>query len=189
MRSCLAPVLRKHCQRDIAWSPWHEPQLRRPAPLQHGPSAFLPYLSHLVGQPAATPGGSTSSNCSTGNGPPAPGSGLLGCLARQDWTVRRAAADALSAAALLLGPELEPEGAWAPGDPASLTWRCLAVLEDARFDKVRRLAAGLGFPQGRRGTVLASSLNSTPLCAARTRQQAAPDRAPAARPGVCVATG
>lgn len=92
--------------------------------------AFLPYLQHFLGQ-------SPAPNSSSGGG-----SGILGCLYSKDWAVRRAAADALSATALLLGPGMEPEGAWGVGDPASLTGRCLAALENARFDKV----SGFGEP-------------------------------------------
>lgn len=98
--------------------------------LQDGTEAFLPYLHHLIGQPP-----STGSGGSSGAGAR---SGMLGCLFSKDWAVRRAAADALTAAALLLGPELEPEGAWSMGDQASLTGRCLLALEGARFDKVGR---------------------------------------------------
>jgi hypothetical protein len=102
--------------------------------VQYGTPSFLPYLHHLIGQPGPPPTAASSGSASSGA---AGGSGILGCLSRHDWAVRCAAADALSGAGLLLGPSLEPEGAWGAGDPASLTGRCLAALEPARFDKVR----------------------------------------------------
>jgi hypothetical protein len=53
--------------------------------------------------------------------------------------VRRAAADAIRAVVLLVGPELEPEGCWGLGEPGSVTGRCMNALEECRFDKVRSL--------------------------------------------------
>lgn len=123
--------------------------------MQHGVAAFLPYLNHLIGQPhqrrtsahsaqdAAGPssgGGSTTSSTITTGAKPFSASGILGCLSSQDWAVRRAAADAIRALVLLLGPELEPEGCWGLGDPGSVTGRCMNALEDCRFDKVRLVA-------------------------------------------------
>jgi hypothetical protein len=90
--------------------------------LQSGPSAFTPYTSHLIGQPP-----------SGGSG----GSGMLGCLAHKEWTVRRAAADALKAAAALLGPELEPDGCFDRCEPRSVCGRAVKALEACKFDKVR----------------------------------------------------
>lgn len=124
---------------------------------QHGASAFLPYINHLVGQPAAQrrssqqePSGPSSGGGSTASGStisvsstPLSASGILGCLSSKDWAVRRAAADAVRAAVLLLGPELEPEGCWGLGDPGSVTGRCLNALEECRFDKVRAGCARL----------------------------------------------
>jgi len=104
--------------------------------LKYGASAFVPYLQHLIGQPAAA-----SSSGGGGGVRDAGGSSILGCLSKQDWAVRRSAADAISATALLLGPEMEPEGAWSPGDPNSVTGRCLAALEPVRFDKVKEARA------------------------------------------------
>jgi hypothetical protein len=101
---------------------------------QDGASAFLPYLPHLIGQP---PSGGAAAGAAAGGSSTGGGSGILGCLHSKDWAARRAAADALTAAALLLGPALEPEGAWGVGDASSLTGRCVAALEAARFDKVR----------------------------------------------------
>lgn len=92
-----------------------------PAVLQSGPSAFTPYTSHLIGQPAS---GSSS------------GSGMLGCLAHKEWTVRRAAADALKVAAALLGPHLEPDGCWDRSEPRSVCGRACKALEACKFDKV-----------------------------------------------------
>jgi len=51
--------------------------------------------------------------------------------------VRRAAADAMRAVVLLVGPLLEPEDCWGLGDPGSVTGRCMCALEECRFDKVR----------------------------------------------------
>jgi hypothetical protein len=48
----------------------------------------------------------------------------------------QAAADCVRAAALVLGPLLEPEGAWDPANPASLATRLLRALEQPKFDKV-----------------------------------------------------
>lgn len=116
---------------------------------QHGASAFQPYINHLVGQssqrrasahqdPAgpSSGGGSTASSTITLSGKPFSASGILGCISSQDWAVRRAAADAVRALVLLVGPELEPEDCWGLGDPGSVTGRCLNALEDCRFDKV-----------------------------------------------------
>jgi hypothetical protein len=116
---------------------------------QHGASAFQPYINHLVGQPSqrrasahqdpagpSSGGGSTASSTITLSGKPFSASGILGCLSSQDWAVRRAAADAVRALVLLVGPELEPEDCWGLGDPGSVTGRCLNALEDCRFDKV-----------------------------------------------------
>jgi hypothetical protein len=100
----------------------------------------MPYLSHLIGQAAAckSAGGSDSSS---GGGAAAArvaagGSGILGCLASKDHAVRRAAADAVRAAVVLLGPGLEPDGCWGLGDAGSLTGRCMGALDACRFDKV-----------------------------------------------------
>lgn len=130
--------------------------------LQHGTSAFLPYINHLVGQPAqgrssahsdavgpSSGGGSNASSNITLSGKPFSASGILGCLSSQDWAVRRAAADAVRAVVLLVGPELEPEDCWGLGDPGSVTGRCLNALEDCRFDKVGVRAAVWGWmPHG-----------------------------------------
>jgi hypothetical protein len=51
--------------------------------------------------------------------------------------VRRAAADCVRCVVLVLGPLLEGEGSWSPGDVRSLTHRLLRALEHPRFDKVR----------------------------------------------------
>jgi hypothetical protein len=75
----------------------------------------------VVGQPASA----TSS-----------GSGFLGCLSHKDWAVRRAAADALRVAALVLGPALEPEGCFERLEPRSTTGRTCRALEACKFDKV-----------------------------------------------------
>lgn len=101
--------------------------------MQSGPSAFLPYLKHLIGQPALRRTSTTGPETSAG----AKESGLLGCLCSSDWAVRRAAADAIRAAVLVLGPRMEPHGCWQLGDAGSLTHKCLAELEERRFDKVR----------------------------------------------------
>jgi hypothetical protein len=122
--------------------------------LQHGASAFMPYLNHLIGQPSqagrrasahsshdavgpSSGGGSTASSSISMAGKPFSASGILGCLSSQDWAVRRAAADAVRAVVLLVGPDLEPEDCWGLGDAGSVTGRCLSALEDCRFDKVR----------------------------------------------------
>lgn len=120
--------------------------------MQHGAAAFLPYLNHLIGQPsqrrasahssndavgASSGGGSTASSSISNTGKPFSASGILGCLSSQDWAVRRAAADAVRAVVLLVGPDLEPEDCWGLGDAGSVTGRCLSALEDCRFDKVR----------------------------------------------------
>lgn len=73
----------------------------------------------------------------TASSKPQSASGILGCLSSSDWAVRRAAADAVRAVVLLVGPGLEPEECWGLGDPGSVTGRCLNALEDCRFDKVR----------------------------------------------------
>lgn len=121
-------------------------------PLQHGASAFIPYLNHLMGQPSqprasaqsaqdalggSSGGGSTASSTITVSSKPFSTSGILGCLSSKDWAVRRAAADAVHAVVLLVGPLLEPEDCWGLGDPGSVTGRCLSALEECRFDKVR----------------------------------------------------
>lgn len=80
-------------------------------------------MSQLVGQPPGRPGTAAS--------------GLLGCLNAKDWAVRKAAADALVAVALILGRDMEPEGCWLRDDPRSVTGRCIRALEEDRFDKVR----------------------------------------------------
>ncbi len=95
---------------------------------QDGTEAFLPYLSHIIGQPASGT---------------APGSGILGCLAHKDWAVRKAAGDTLKTAVIVLGPQIEPEGVWDVDSPASLTGRCLQGLEGAKFDKVSFMAGKL----------------------------------------------
>lgn len=63
---------------------------------------------------------------------------LPGCM--------QAAAECLKACTLTLGPMMEPEGAWDPGDARSLTARCSKALEGAKFDKVqgRELYIGQG---------------------------------------------
>uniref|UniRef100_A0A383W6D0 TOG domain-containing protein n=1 Tax=Tetradesmus obliquus TaxID=3088 RepID=A0A383W6D0_TETOB len=117
--------------------------------LKAGASAFLPYLNHLVGQPSSRR--SSSGYDAASSQAASSGSGIIGCLAAKDWAVRRAAADALRAAVLLLGPAMEPDGRWQLGDPSSLTHRCLSALDaqSCKFDKVReardaaREAAGL----------------------------------------------
>lgn len=48
----------------------------------------------------------------------------------------QAAADFLKACGLVLGPMMEPEGAWEPGDARSLTAKVLRALEPVKFDKV-----------------------------------------------------
>jgi hypothetical protein len=111
--------------------------------LQAGASAFLPYLNHLVGQASSR---RSSSGYDSGSGQAASsGSGIIGCLAAKDWAVRRAAADAIRAAVLLLGPALEPEGRWQLGDPSSLTQRCMSALDSqsCKFDKVCTLQRGV----------------------------------------------
>jgi hypothetical protein len=104
----------------------------------------MPYLGHLIGHPSSnrpefsgvsSTGTAAGIGLSSGHGS-SHSSGLLGCLSSKDWAVRRAAADALKACVLLLGPALEPEGCWSLGDPGSLTHRCLDALEGGRFDKV-----------------------------------------------------
>jgi hypothetical protein len=107
----------------------------RVVPPQSGPSAFEPYLSHLLGQPVRRLSAVSGENV-PGSSPSSSGSGVLGCLGSKDWAVRRAAADAVRAAVLLLGPRLEPAGCWGLGDPGSLTQRCLGALDACRFDKV-----------------------------------------------------
>ncbi|WIA12977.1 hypothetical protein OEZ85_006589 [Tetradesmus obliquus] len=117
--------------------------------LKAGAGAFLPYLNHLVGQPSSRR--SSSGYDAASSQAASSGSGIIGCLAAKDWAVRRAAADALRAAVLLLGPAMEPDGRWQLGDPSSLTHRCLSALDaqSCKFDKVReardaaREAAGL----------------------------------------------
>ena len=54
------------------------------------PDSMQPYLSQVIGQPAAGPDS-------------APPSGMLGCCTCQDWLVRKAAADALRAIAVGAG--------------------------------------------------------------------------------------
>ncbi|WIA33121.1 hypothetical protein OEZ86_006273 [Tetradesmus obliquus] len=105
--------------------------------LKAGASAFLPYLNHLVGQPSSRR--SSSGYDAASSQAASSGSGIIGCLAAKDWAVRRAAADALRAAVLLLGPAMEPDGRWQLGDPSSLTHRCLSALDaqSCKFDKVR----------------------------------------------------
>lgn len=106
--------------------------------MQSGPSAFMPYLKHVIGQ-AAPRRSSSSSNPDAAATAPKEG-GFLGCLSNSsDWAVRRAAADAIRAAVLLLGPQMEPHGCWQLGDPGSLTHKCLSELEDRKFDKVNTL--------------------------------------------------
>lgn len=119
--------------------------------MQHGASAFIPFINHLVGQPsqrctsasstheragASSGGGSTASSVISVSNKPSSASGILSCLSSKDWAVRRAAADALRAVVLLVGPDLEPEDCWGLGDPGSVTGRCLNALEECRFDKV-----------------------------------------------------
>jgi hypothetical protein len=92
----------------------------------------MPYLHLLVGQAGgAGGGGGTPQAAAPGT---APCSGILGCLSRPDWATRRAAADALTALALVLGPRFEAEAA---PDGGSLLARSVDALEAARFDKAR----------------------------------------------------
>lgn len=105
--------------------------------LQAGASSFVPLLNHLVGQPS-TRFSSSGYDSAAANTQSSSGSGLIGCLASKDWAVRRAAADAIRATVLLLGPAMEPDGCWMLGDPGSLTYKCLNALESqgCKFDKV-----------------------------------------------------
>ena len=103
--------------------------------VQSGPGAFVPIISALVGQ-LPQPGGGTPGGSGAAAG--TSGSGVVGCLHRQaDWQTRQAAADMLRATALLLGPLMEVEGVWAPGDLRGVTTRAVRGLESCKFDKVR----------------------------------------------------
>ncbi len=65
-------------------------------------------------------------------------SGLVSALSNPDWPIRRAAADAVKALAIALGPDLD-----SPSQPAltsgvqSVSCRAAEALEKCRFDKVR----------------------------------------------------
>jgi hypothetical protein len=65
-------------------------------------------------------------------------SGLVSALSNSDWPIRRAAADAIKALAIALGPELDSPGQAALASGVqSVSCRAAEALEKCRFDKVR----------------------------------------------------
>ncbi|KAL0026027.1 hypothetical protein WJX79_002284 [Trebouxia sp. C0005] len=91
--------------------------------VQGGPQALQPHLSLLVGHPHTA---KTNS------------SGLVSALSNSDWPIRRAAADAIKALAIALGPDLDSPGQAALSSGAqSVSCRAAEALEKCRFDKVR----------------------------------------------------
>lgn len=99
----------------------HQPQ----GLLRHGTTALLPLLQQVFGQHPATAG--------------AQATGALGCLSSKDWPTRRAAADLVKTAVLVLGPALEVDGQWELHEPRSITGRCARALAEYKFDKVKEV--------------------------------------------------
>jgi len=65
-------------------------------------------------------------------------SGLVSALSNSDWPIRRAAADAIKALAIALGPDLDsPSQAALTSGVQSVSCRAAEALERCRFDKVR----------------------------------------------------
>lgn len=65
-------------------------------------------------------------------------SGLVSALSNPDWPIRRAAADAIKALAIALGPDLDsPSQAALTSGVQSVSCRAAEALERCRFDKVR----------------------------------------------------
>lgn len=65
-------------------------------------------------------------------------SGLVSGLSNPDWPIRRAAADAIKALAIALGPDLDSPGQAAlTSGVQSVSCRAAEALDKCRFDKVR----------------------------------------------------
>lgn len=65
-------------------------------------------------------------------------SGLVSALSNPDWPIRRAAADAIKALAIVLGPDLDsPSQSPLNSGVQSVSCRAAEALEKCRFDKVR----------------------------------------------------
>lgn len=110
-----------------------DPETNAPVGLvKASPGAFQQSMASLVGQLATT-----SATAAAAGGSGSAGSGLCGCLASKEWMTRKAAAECLKACVLVMGPMMEPEGAWELGDTRSLTARVQRALESAKFDKVK----------------------------------------------------
>ncbi|KAL0051517.1 hypothetical protein WJX82_009027 [Trebouxia sp. C0006] len=91
--------------------------------VQGGLPALQPHLGLLIGQPHTA---KTNS------------SGLVSALSNPDWPIRRAAADAMKALAIALGPDLDsPSQAALTSGVQSVSCRAAEALERCRFDKVR----------------------------------------------------
>ncbi|DBA81597.1 TPA: hypothetical protein ACH3X1_007364 [Trebouxia sp. C0004] len=91
--------------------------------VQGGLQALQPHLSLLIGQLQTAKSNS---------------SGLVSALSNPDWPIRRAAADAIKALAIALGPDLDsPSQAALTSGVQSVSCRAAEALEKCRFDKVR----------------------------------------------------
>ncbi|KAL3142427.1 hypothetical protein ABBQ38_002758 [Trebouxia sp. C0009 RCD-2024] len=91
--------------------------------VQGGLSALQPYLHSVIGQPQSSKAHS---------------SGLVAALPSPDWPTRRAAAEAIKALAVALGPGLDSPGPSAqPAGALPASLRAAEALGRCRFDKVK----------------------------------------------------
>ncbi|KAL3152399.1 hypothetical protein ABBQ32_001452 [Trebouxia sp. C0010 RCD-2024] len=91
--------------------------------VQEGLSALQPYLHSIIGQPPSSKSHS---------------SGLVAAISSPDWPTRRAAAEAIKALTVALGPGLDSPGpSGLPAGAVSASLRAAEALGRCRFDKVK----------------------------------------------------